>query len=133
MFFNRESKYDSFVPNDIFKKDEDGNTIYFMWGKGRIVNDPVKQARLVDLEGYKYFILSYKAPIIIPIIMFAVLLSGVILFSTDFKSDMRGLVVYITIVFYLIVVGIYKLKIRNVIKDCKPILSEEKKRILQDV
>ena len=45
MFFDKELKYKNFVPKNIFKNDEEGNSIYFQWGKlgrGYIVNNSEK-------------------------------------------------------------------------------------------
>ena len=136
MFSNKNHKYNNFIPINIFKKDEDGNNIYFQWGeygKGYIVNDSQKQAKLVDLEGYKHFIFSYKPPILIPIILLSVLISAGLYYLTDYKLEIRDSIVSITFLIYLIVVIFYILKIRNVLKNCKSISQKSKEQIYKDI
>ena len=118
---------------NIFKKDREENTVYFQWGKygnGYIINDPMKKARLIDLEGYKHFFISNKPPVLIPILVFALMIGVGVSFLTDYQGELKGLIAGITVVMYLMTIVIYFLKISNVLSSCERISKEEKKWIL---
>ena len=128
--FNKNGEYDNFVPKNIFKKDREGNDIYFQWGKfanGYIINDPVKKAILINLEGYKHFFVSYKPPIIFPIIVFALIIGIGISFLTDYHGEPKELIFGITVIMYLITIFIYFYKINRTLNGCKKISKDEKK------
>lgn len=142
------SKYDNFARNDIFKKDSQGNSVYFMMGQlspGIIVNDSITQNKLVDLEGYKYFFLPFHKnknflksrgliipPIIIPILVFTflVLVISSILFPElkiiETDKDF-GLIMFIMGFSSYIIIGLtYLRKIQKLLKGL-PLISKKEK------
>ena len=134
--FKGNKTYDNFTPTNIFKKDKDENNVYFQWGEfgnGYIINDPIKKARLIDLEGYKHFFVSYKPPIILPIIVFALIISSGIYFLTDFEGEPKGLMLMTTVVIYLITISIYFYKISKTLRGCQKISKDEKEWIFKNV
>ena len=112
----------SFIPSksNIFKKDLEGNYIYrkWNWGTEYIVNDEQKQNQLLDLEGYRGFICSYRAPIILPIIILAFIISGVLTIFTELNIELKQLVVLISFLLYILSCFIYIGKINKVLKGC---------------
>ncbi len=56
-------KYDDFTASHIFTTDEEGNTVYTRDGIDYIVNDPKRQHKLRDLEGYAYFYYGTRKPV----------------------------------------------------------------------
>jgi len=116
----------------LFKKDREKNDVYFQWGQygnGYIINDPMKKARLIDLEGYKHFFISNKPPILIPILVFALMIGVGVSFLTDYQGELKGLIGGITVVVYLVSIVIYFLKISRTLKGCERISKEEKEWI----
>jgi len=107
--------------NNIFIEDEQKNKIYkiFPWSKGVIVNDVEIQEALLSIEGYKPFIISYKPPIIIPIIIFSFLISVFLSFTKIVDIDMDYLVFYISISFYILSCCLFFMRIYFIIKKCK--------------
>ncbi|ADG94722.1 hypothetical protein Arnit_3075 [Arcobacter nitrofigilis DSM 7299] len=147
------SKYDNFARNDIFKKDSQGNSVYFMMGQlspGIIVNDSITQNKLVDLEGYKYFFLPFHKnknflksrgliipPIIIPILVFTflVLVISSILFPElkiiETDKDF-GLIMFIMGFSSYIIIGLtYLRKIQKLLKGL-PLISKKEKNWIFD-
>ena len=112
----------SFTPSksDIFKKDLEGNYIYhkWSWGSGYIVNDEKKQNQLLNLEGYRGFICSYRAPIILPIVILAFIIGGVITIFTQSNIEIKQLIVLISFILYILSCFIYLGKINKVLKGC---------------
>jgi len=134
--FKGNGKYDNFVPTNIFKKDRDKNDVYFQWGKfgnGYIIDDQETKEKLIDLEGYKHFFVSYKPPVLLPIIIAALIVGIGISFSTDDQDEVKGLMATITVVLYFITISIYFLKITRTLKGCKKISKDEKKWIFENV
>jgi len=124
------NKYHDFVPKNIFKKDRQNNDVYFQWGEygnGYIVNDSIKRARLVDLEGYKYFFVSYKAPVFIPLLVFALIISvGLSFFIESTVITFEEILIHCVWILYVIILFIYFMKIRNVTRGCDKISKDEK-------
>lgn len=112
----------SFSPkkNDIFIVDSEGNIIYqiFSWGSKYIVNDEDIQNKLLDIEGYRGFVYSYKPPIIFPIIIMAIII-GIPIYFMKPNYDPQNIIVQLTLILYLISLILYYLKIRYILKDCK--------------
>ena len=129
-------EYSSFTPNDVFKKDKDGNMIYFPWGEvgsGYIITNKSIKSKIINLEGYRYFIASYKPPIIIPILVLALIISVALAFFSNFEIKIEEIIVLITILLYLLVLFIYNLKIFTVIKTCETITTEDQRRIFKSL
>ncbi len=113
----------NFVPKklEIFKEDKDNDIIYrkWSWGSGYVVNDEDKQNKLLNIEGYRGFICSYRAPIILPIILLAFMLGGAISLFVETNMNLKQLVVYISFGLYSISCIIYISKINKILKGCK--------------
>jgi hypothetical protein len=106
----------------IFKKDKEGNYFYYIWrglGKGYIVNDSEKRKVLEALEDYRYLILSYKPPIIIPIIIFSMIIAIGLIFIGKFKIDIQAFVIEMTFILYLLSVLLYLGKIYKILYKCE--------------
>jgi len=142
--------HDNFVPTDIFKKDESGNDIYFMFGKlskGYIVTDSNTKSRLIDLEGYKYFFfpmiknimalkLNFAAiipPIMFPVIILSFFIVVVLSFSINLEEQNMWVIIFlISTPIYLCMLLIYLFKISNCLNNCETINSEEKKWVYEN-
>ena len=87
----------------------------FEWGKEYYIDDKCIE-KLKNLEGYRDFIWSYKAPLIIPIILLSTLIAGIIsLIIKDF-NNMQLFTVRITVVIYIIISYVYYIKLKKAIK-----------------
>jgi len=86
----------------IFTNDKSGNKIYklFPWSKGTIIKNAILEKKIVAIEGYKPFLVSYKPPIIIPIIIFSFIIGIVLSFTNIIEMDIKSLIFYITIFLY---------------------------------
>jgi len=106
----------------IFRQDKKGNYIYSIWHdseKGYIVNDSKKRKNLEALEEYRYLILSYKPPIIIPIIIFSMIIAIGLIFIGKFNIDIQTFVIEMTFMLYLISVLVYLSKIYKIVRKCE--------------
>ena len=103
---------------DIFTINENGEKIYqiFSWGKKYIISHKSSSDKILELEGYRGFIWSYKPPIIIPIIIFSFIIAIFSIFIGKYEGEMQQLILYITITFYSVFSLIYYLLIRKAIK-----------------
>jgi len=109
------------LPTDIFKEDKYNNKVYklFPWSKGIIINNLDIQNKLLSIESYKSFIISYKPPIIIPIIIFSFLIGIILHFTKTIDIDISQLIFNISIIFYLLICILYYLKIYFILRKNK--------------
>ena len=141
--------FNNFVPTDIFKKDREGNNIYFIFGKlgkGYKVEDSKVESRLIDLEGYKYFFFpiiknltilksGYSfivPPIVIPAFVKAFLVVTVLDLTMEIgmtEKTMWSLLFFITITTYFLSLYIYLGKLKKPLKNCEVISKEDKEWI----
>lgn len=126
-------KSDDFNPllRNVFKKNSEGDIVYFKWGKGFIVNDMELQQKLSSLEGYKYLFCSHKAPILIPIMMFSFMIAIGFYFIGNLETKPEVLIIQIGLPIYILFCLVYQSKIYHVVKKCKVVSKEEKKIILK--
>ena len=106
---------------DIFYEDSEGNTLYqvFSIGKHHIINDKAVQDKLVSLEDYRHFILSFRAPVWIPlsILAFIIVFTVNFFFKLDYGFPLGGAVILLSTVLYVATVIGYYIKIYSAIKS----------------
>lgn len=118
-------KYDDFTGNNIFYKDDKGNSIYVNGNSHYIVNEPEKQNKLKSIEGYRYFFYNGIKP---PVLFASVILLGVpITFLLQYfyfpNIDERGAPFLIGFPIYLIFLWLYNNRIRSIVKNCELIFD----------
>ena len=115
------------ISKKLFKKDDKGNYLYSVWkgsNKKYIVNNGEKRKQLEKLEEYRYLILSYKPPIIIPIIVFSMLISTGLVFIGKVHIEIEHMMIQITFFIYLTIVILYISKIYAILLGSKKQSSE---------
>jgi hypothetical protein len=104
--------------NDIFWKDYKENTIYRFLGKRFFVNDTNIQQKILRLEKLKPYIISYKAPVLIPLIFISILIELLChLLIDNFNLPSDQFIITITGLLYIIVIVLLYLRIFLMIKN----------------
>ena len=117
------SNYDDFTASDIFSKDENGNIIYSKNDIHYIVNDNDKQAKLKDLEGYRYFLDDGIKPIalFLPVLFIGVPLTFLFKYLWFPNLDERGTPFLIGFPIFFFIKFLRDKKIKNILTGCETI------------
>jgi len=108
----------NFNPNelDIFEHDSNGNFIYYYFGKKYTVNSTEQRREILNIEGYKPYILSTKPPIFIVLAVFSLLIFTLSSIMFPELESIKFTILYFSFFIYVLIVSFFYLKIYKILQ-----------------